>query len=943
MPRRERPLDVGDSALLRFAQDLRSLRDKAGRPTYRELSARAHYSTAVLSQAAAGRRMPSLPVTLAYVEACGGQVAEWRERWRRVVADQEPRPDGERPYVGLNAFQPTDANRFFGRARMVREVLARLADQRVVLLFGASGAGKSSLLRAGVVARLDGPVLLFTPGEHPLEECAIHLGRLGGTPAPSLGGTRFALAEHLRQAVPDGTEPVVVVDQFEEVFTLCRDPAEREAFVDALLTAASEEHGRCRVVLGVRADFYAHCTTSAPLVEAMAAGQITLGPMTTDELRQAVLQPAVRAGYAVETALLTELVAHARGQHGVLPLLSHALLETWLRRKGNTLTLAGFQAAGGIDGALAQTAEALFAGLTARQQVVARDLVLRLIAPGDGTEDTKRRITWAELDDDPDVRAVLDLLGGARLVTLDRHNVELSHEALVRAWPRLRDWLAEEREGLRLHRELTRATDAWEALDGDSSALYRGTRLVLARQWASRNPTALTARERRLLDASLAADAAETEQARKRAHQQKHAVVLLGVLFLLAVTATAYAVSAQQSARWQRDRALSEIVAAKAVNLRPEDPALAAQLSLAAYRLAPTGEARASLLATFPYPYRRLTGHSANLDSVAVGSDGLLLVTAGHDRVARLWDLTDRGRPVRAGTLVGHEDTVNGVAVQPGGRVVATASWDRTARLWDATDPSAPVLLSTLGTHTDDVNAVAFSPDGRTVATTSTDRTAKLWDVTNPRNPRETTTLAGHGNGVVAVAFSPDGRTLATASFDNTVVLWDLTGSGARTVLAGHQAPVTAVAFSPDGTRVVSAGQDRVARLWETATGHELAVLRGHDGIVRAAVFSPDGRTVATGSEDITVQLWSTAGGGRVAELGAHAEAVVSLAFTSDGRTLVSGSDDDTAVLWRIPDVPLEQVDVDDAAGWVCRAVDGPVTREQWDAYFPGLPYRPPC
>ncbi|HEX6345261.1 hypothetical protein [Umezawaea sp.] len=942
MPRRERPLDVGDSALLRFAHDLRSLRDEAGRPTYRELSRRAHYSTAVLSQAAAGRRMPSLEVTLAYVRACGGPIEEWRARWHDVVGEREPPPtsDAERPYVGLNALQPTDVDRFFGRDRQVRELVARLSDQRVVVLFGASGAGKSSLLRAGLVPRLTGPVLLFTPGEHPLEECAIQLGRLAGAPVPPLDD-RFAVAEHIRRVAPAGSEPVVVVDQFEEVFALCHDVAEREAFIDALLTAA---RGDCRVVLGVRADFYAHCTTSAALVEAMARGQVTLGPMTTDELREAIVRPAVRAGYAVETELLSELVAQAQGQHGVLPLLSHALLETWLRREGNTLTLAGFRAAGGIDGALAQTAESLFARLTRRQRVVARNLVLRLIAPGDGTEHTKRRTTRAELDDDPDVRAVLDLLADARLVTLDRDNVEISHEALVRAWPRLRDWIAEESEGLRLHRELTRATDAWEALGGDASALYRGTRLTLAREWAERHPTALSARERRLLDASLAEEAAETERARRRAQQQKQAVALLSVLFLLAVTATAYAVSTQQSARRQRDHALSEIAAAKAVNMRVRAPALAAQLSLAAYRLAPTDEARASLIAAFPYPDRRLAAHGANLDSVAVSSDDRLLVTAGHDRTARLWDLADRGHPVEVGTLTGHADTVNGVAVQPGGRVVATASWDGTAALWDTTDPAAPVRLGTLGTHTDDVNSVAFSPDGRTAATASTDRTVKLWDVADPRLPRELTTLTGHADGVVAAAFSPDGRTLATASFDHTVVLWDVTGSGAGRVLAGHGAPATAVAFSPDGTMLLSAGQDRVSRLWSTATGSELAVLRGHDGIVRSAVFSPDGRTVATGAEDKTVRLWTASPGARhLATLDAHTEAVVSLAFTSDGRALVSGSDDDSAVLWRIPDVPLEQVDVDDAAGWVCQAVDEPLTEQEWRTYFPGVDYRPPC
>ncbi|NUW33063.1 helix-turn-helix domain-containing protein [Nonomuraea sp. SMC257] len=419
MPRPERPLDAGDSPLLRFAADLRALRRKAGDPTYRRLARLAHYSAATLSEAAAGRRLPTLAVTLAYVRACGGDEAEWEERWRRISEEPAgPAPggdDGASPYVGLASFQAEDAARFFGRERVTGELLRRVAEQRIVMVFGASGAGKSSLLRAGLLAALRQPgrpsdatsahaasavrepgrpsgatsgdatsgdatsaragdrlwrALLFTPGAHPLEECAIHLARLsGGTPGPlrdELAAEPRALHRLARQLLgdePPGPELVVIVDQFEEVFTLCHDEAERARFVDLLLTAARAGGSRCRLVLGVRADFYAHCTSHPALLEALREAHLPLGPMTADELRQAVVQPAARAGHIVEGALASRIVADAAGQPGALPLVSHALLETWHRRRGTTLTLAGYEAAGGLSQAVARTAEDAYTAL----------------------------------------------------------------------------------------------------------------------------------------------------------------------------------------------------------------------------------------------------------------------------------------------------------------------------------------------------------------------------------------------------------------------------------------------------------------------------------------------------------------------------------------------------------------------------------------------------
>ncbi|OLF17273.1 hypothetical protein BU204_12615 [Actinophytocola xanthii] len=896
-------MDVGDSALLRFARDLRSLRERAGRLTYRELSARAHYSEAALSQAAGGRRLPSLPVTLAYVRACGGDEEEWERRWHEVAVAAIPpsTPDdaADSPYVGLAAFQAEDAERFFGRERVVDQLVDRVSRQRVVVVVGASGAGKSSLLRAGLVPRVPHAVV-FTPGAHPLEECAVQLTRYLGAeiPAPA-NGDRRALHRAVRLAAPE-QELVVVVDQFEEVFTLCQDPDERRRFVDQLVTAASTWGSACRVVFGVRSDFHGHCTAYPALVEAMNQGQVTVGPMTSEELRAAVVQPAVRAGHSVETALLTELVTRADGQAGALPLLSHALLETWRRRRGNTLTMKGFQAAGGFEGALARTAESVFDRLSEPQREVARSLFTRLTALGEGTEDTKRRIPRDELDEDRDTARVLEELTEHRLVTLDRDRVEISHEALIRCWPRLRAWLAEDRDGLRAHRDLSDAAAVWHALDRDRGALLRGARLQPVREWLDRPPHPLTARESDFLAASLAAEATELAAARRSSRRLRQLVALLTVLLVVTAGVGAVAVRSGAESTRQRNTVVSQKVAGEARELRGSDPALAAQLALAAYRLAPTAEARGAMLGSFTPAYAtRLAAHQDNVNAVAFTPAERLLATASRDRTARLVDVADPHHPRERATLSGHTGNVVGVAFSPDGAVVATASWDRTARLWDT---ATGALVATVPGHADGVNAVAFAPDGRLLATASTDRTVRLWDLSDLHRPRPLPALARHGDAVTALAFAPSGKVLATAGWDGVTSLWPLTerGAGPGRRLLGHVGPVHAVAVSPDGREVATGGEDHTVRLWPVGEPGGARVLVGHSDAVRAVAFDPTGRRLVSGGADHAVRLWDRADPAEPLVLGGHTAAAVGAVFLG-GTGLATAGDDHTVRLWDLP------------------------------------------
>ena len=957
MPRRERPLDAGDGALLTFAGDLRRLRQKAGGPTYRLLAQRAHYSVAALSEAAGGRKLPSLDVTLAYVRACGGDEDDWRGRWKTLAADlaadlatEEP-VGRDAPYVGLAPFGPGDAGLFFGRERLVGDLLSRLAGRRFLACFGASGAGKSSLLRAGVLpawrrAHPDGVAVLLTPGAHPLEECAIALARAtGGTPGPiraELAADPRGLHRTVRQALgaePGGPGLLLVVDQFEEVFTLCRDPDERAGFIGALLTAARDERSRCRVVLGVRADFYAHCARHPDLVAALDDAQVAVGPMTLDELRRAIAEPAVRSGYAIEGGLLAALVASAHDRVGVLPLLSHALLETWRRRRGNTLTLAGFRAAGGVDDALARTAEAAYAALDPARQRLARHLFLRLTAPGEGTEDTKRRVPHAELGGTgPDVRPLLDGLARHRLLTLDRDGVEITHEALIRCWPRLRDWLAEDRDGLRIHRQLTEAAGGWEALGRDPGALYRGARLDVAAGWAAQQDRGLTPLEARFLEASRAVQAAEERAARRQARRLRVLVAALSLLLVTATGTAVLAVRAQRTATQQRDIATSQRVAERADALRGFQPALAAQLSLAAYRLAPTGPARSSLLSSLITPYATAVDSADEVRAVAVSPDGRTLATAGQDRAVALWDIAEPQHPRRTATLTGLAGAVHDVAFCPGGTALAAATEDGTVSLWDVADPAhaRPVPAGDVAcgrprpprpAGAGDVLAV--SPDGRVLATAGSGNLVRLWDATGPAHPRPLAVVAGHTDVVRALAFAPDGRTLVSGGMDATVRLWDVSDPRhprGRLTLTGHTAAVTSLAVTPDGHTVVSGSADHTTRLWDVPG----PALLGHQSSIYAAVFAPDGRTVATAGYDTTIRLWAAGGRRRpeaLAVLRGHTGPVNAVAFRPDGRTLASAGNDRTVRLWDVTDprrpLPLAVARQPDSVESVAWSPDG--------------------
>jgi WD40 repeat protein/DNA-binding SARP family transcriptional activator len=891
--------------------------------------------------------------------------------------DEAPAP-GQPPFQGLRYFDEGDADRFFGRERLTAALVGRLRAEPFLAVIGASGSGKSSVVRAGLVPALSGAaapagdgsspdVHLFTPTGHPLDAlaAALHGGRAPAAVVAALldelGRDPDGLRRHLGWRLQRGRRALLVVDQLEELFTLCHDAFEREAFVENLLAAADAD-GPARVVVALRADFYAHCAQYPGLREAMAQHQEYVGPMGAGELRRAIEAPAERGGWSFEPGLVELILRDVGEEPGSLPLLSHALLETWRLRRGRRLTLEGYTAAGGVQGAIARTAEAvLHERLAPRQRALARRVFLRLTELGEGTQDTRRRASTAELvvcpEEEPELRAVLHTLAEARLVTLGAGTAEVAHEALIREWPTLREWLRHDREGLRLHRQLADAAREWERLGRDPGGLYRGARLAQALEWAAEQQQDLNALERAFLDTSRATadqEAAEREALRQReleaarrvaeaeraraeaqvraAGQLRQRALYLTAAFVLALAMAGVALFFGDQAR--RNAALAqatartafsrELAAAALANL-DADPERSILLGLQAVSATydvdgtATNEAEDALHRAVLASRALLTlaGHTAEVWSVVYSPDGGRLATASQDKTAKVWD-SRTGRELL--TLTGHADSVNGLAYSPDGGRLVTTSDDHTARVWDAATGDLRFALSG---HTGPVYRVAFSPDGTRLATASADRTARLWDAATGR---ELLTLSPHPGDVFSAAFSPDGRRLA-AGTRGKVVVWDLsTATPLLSLPISDAGGARSVAFSPDGRLLAAAdGNDGVATVWDASTGAVVLRLAGHTNLVGVIAFSPDGRLLATGSLDRKVKVWDAAAGRELLTLAGHRSAINGLSFSPDGKQLASSAWDGTARVWdlgparellTLPGVPA-------SAGRIAFAADG--------------------
>ena len=691
------------------------------------------------------------------------------------------------------------------------------------------------------------------------------------------------------------------------------------------------------IILGLRADFYGRAARERCLVPILQDRQLVVGPMTVDELRRAIREPARLVGFDVDEDLADVLIAEVSPRRsgaaphapGALPLLSHALLETWKRARHGRLTVDDYLATGGICGAVQQTAEQVFGDLTPEEQTLARRVFLRLVNVEDDALVTRKRVPRSELPSaaggNDFMNSVIDCFVDHRLLTLDADSVEISHEALVTAWPRLRDWVDADRAGLLVHRQLGEAARLWSQADREPAELLRGTRLGVAQAWASSadHQSDLNDVESSFLAASREQARQEDVAGRRRTRRLQVLLAFASSLALLAGVFAFVALNARRAADSSRDLALSRQLAMASARLRERDSSLAGQLAVAAYRIAPTPEARSAMLDTSGLPLAtRLLGHPG-ATALALSNDGrTLAVSRASDASVQLFSLRDDGPPTRGAVARSATPSSDlfAVAFSPDGRTIAAGGAGNVVNLWDIGDRAAPrVLGEPLRGFSGHVQSIAFSPDGRTLAAAGSAVGVLRWDVTDREQPTEISPLLGMTGTTQTVVFSPDGSVIAAAGTDSTLRLW----SNDRAGLLQHEqrlpdTTINSVAFSRDGRMLAAGSKDKTIRVWDITQGGRLQEigppLTGFGGWVNVVTFSDDGRILAGGSSDNTIRFWNVDGWRVLRPVLTSPSPVTGLAFLPGKPLVISVAIDGTTRIWEWPG-PLVSESLDSVFG----------------------------
>ena len=888
--------------------------------------------------------------------------------WRSAVLDHlEMEPvavdDGARsltnlqscPYKGLASFQPEDASVFFGREELVDDLVRRLQVNRVLVVAGPSGSGKSSLVRAGLLPALRAGAIpgsdawqyeLLTPGIDPFDELHYRLTRnVDGRPRYTAG--ELAADPRLsRRLLDDNGERgwLIYVDQFEEVFTQQDDPAIARAFVDALAAMADPTDSRLRMVIAVRADFYGRCAQIPWLAHRITENQVLVGPMGNDNMRRAIEEPARRHGLRFEPGLVDAMLDEGGQSAGSLPLISHALVETWSRRDGNILTLDGFNTAGGVGGAIAQSADALFEiTFDEAQQRAAKRLLLRLVTPGEGTADTRRRLPFSELerDSEPEVIAsVVDEFVSARLLAVDDKTIEIAHEALIGGWPRLRDWIDGERQNLRFRQRVGRAATEWETADRDPDLLWRGTPLATAVDWANEHPDGFDLLEQEFVDAAEAArldeETARAQRAARSARTRRRATIALAVLTIASVIASIVAFTALRRATSSTEvaeRQFANALGTSAVGQARSDPRLALRLAMESAdrsdrspldARAAMVQARVALSEPGLVPFGPPVSTPGSF-KVALRPDGELAAVADPAGPVRLYDVAS-GEQV-GDTLTAHTSGARTLSFTPDGQTLVTGSSDRFVYSWDVSDPTTvgePEIVSDNGSI---VWSLAVHPNDGSVAVSYDDGTISVFDLETATELRVLEWDDGSG-GINAIAFSPDGSKLVASNRSGRLNGWDTDEYlGLWDPFDTPEGPkLWEIVFSPDGTTFATAGDRPVAYLHDAETGQPLdGMVFGEesfaeDGTERAPIataikgvaFSADGRHLIGGSAAGTVHTWSIEDPTLppTVSVSRHSDAVEHGDRSANGTIYATVGDDKRLRLWRPGDVPLfEQLD----------------------------------
>jgi len=799
---------------------------------------------------------------------------------------------GQAPYKGLASFEESDAALFFGREQLVGELAARTVGAGLLAVVGASGSGKSSVIAAGLLPSLGAGLLpgserwktvSMRPGERPLAELA---------------------------TVDAGTVDerlVLVVDQFEEVFTLCHDEDERTGFVDRLVGLASDPE-RFAIVIGLRGDYYGHCGVYPDLARLVATNQVLVGPMTVEELRRAIELPARRTGVRVESALTDALAAEIGDEPGGLPLLSTALVELWHERDEDWLRLSTYERLGGVRGAVARLAESSYDNLTDEQREATRRLFLRLVASGDEGALARRRVSLSELDLDRDqaLGVVVERLTADRLLTAQASSVEVAHEALLREWPRFQDWLAEDAQGRELREHLTQSAKRWESADRDAAELYRGARLTATMDWAAGRERELNELEREFLTEGR--NHADLEADRQRRQNRRLKGLLAGAVVLLVAAIAGGIVALQQrsSAQHQATVALSRQLGAEAVSEPRID--LAMLLAREAVGLDPSLETRSDLLTTLlrvPSAIRTFHWNTNRNGAVAVSPDGRTVAIEDNNG-STVVENASTGR--RIGTL-----KTDILGFGPDGSLLAGADVTTFSGTRGGVELRDPATLKvtrripfppSLGGNNVVLSDVSFAGKTGLMAVvanrsqptpqgpvTSSSRIVQ-YDYATGRQAGPTIEIPAEGG----AAYTPDARRLVVFTPTATIVFDARTGRRVRTYRFGGGSE----ALSSDGHTVAFVGDDGSVRFLDLVSGKVALGVGSVDGATPAFGFTPDGQTLVTSSEDGRTLLWDVRSHTIRETLSGHAGPIHAQSIAGNGSTLYTGSFDTNVLRWDL-------------------------------------------
>lgn len=884
-----------------LGEALTGLRLRSGL-SVRDVARRTGLPLATVGGYLTGRHLPPLATLdqftglLTVLGVPSDRLSAWVDAVTRLRRSPGRRPaDAVAPYVGLRAYQADDAALFFGREALTEQLTALLSSRpsTPVMVIGSSGSGKSSLLRAGVQARLVAagvPVTVLTPGAD--------AQTLLDTEEPTTAGGVF------------------VVDQLEELFT----SAATSEQVRAVVTHLARVHAAGTVVvLALRADFFDRALEDPDLGEWLTVNQVLVGPLSTDDLRRVVIEPARVAGAEVDDGLVELLITDATAgsstrtgmDAGALPLASHALYQTWLAASGRRLTLEGYRQVGRLPGAIAQTAETVHHELAPDAAAVERATLLRLVHVGTGTTDTRRVADVREFAT-PAHAAVIAAYVNARLLTSDRGHVQIAHEALLTAWPRMREWLDADRDGLRTHSRLTDAARRWRDLDDDPDLLYRGAALETLNRWmadASEAPD-LSPTEQAFVSRSRAAESARVSADRRSARRLR--ALAAGMTVLALSTGTLAALTARQASASANETglAVSRQLAVQSEALAATDPALAGQLAVAADARADTVEARSALLsASGRDPVTRTDALDAVVPALAVSPDGSVLALGTGDGRVVLESTGPHAR--RMASVSTNDTTVYAVWFSPDGTLLAAAGDSGVLHVWDVRTVTAPAAVPVNAPKVDGTfYDVTFAPSGTTVFTAGSDDAVHVFTRAGDGSWSGAPPLPTAGT-EQSVAVNPAGTLLAAAGGDATVTLW--TVDGATTTPVGTpftvaKAKIASLAFSPDGRTLAAGSTDNGVHLYDVhdPTNPTAGLtLTGPQSWVNHVTFSPDGRTIAAASSDQHLWVWDATTGIRLDSF-AHPTVLLATAWAPGGSTLYSAGADGILRAWAYPGATLQ-------------------------------------